>query len=217
MSSNYDAMDYWMQLANRLAADKVEAVKIYLHTLFPRYSEPHRHYHTLDHIVACIENFRGLCAKPLSERAIEDVELALFFHDVCYNTHAHDNEERSALMLLGCGASMGLNLDRLDYCADMVRATNHGKHVELYDDPTKWVLDMDLHSLGATPEVFIKMCLGIRQEYSWVPEDAYKAGRAKVMQSFLDRHFIYGTQECRDKWEEQARINIAGEIRRMQS
>ena len=208
-----NAMSCWMDLAARNGANETEAARVWLHTLHPRYTEAHRHYHTLDHIISCINHLYG---SALGNDGVDDVELALWFHDVSYDTHIHDNEERSALMLLGCGAAMGMNLAMLHKVADMIRATKHSGEV-YHDEETKLVLDLDLSTLGAGSAAFVKMCLDIRKEYSWVPEDMYKAGRAKIMQGFLDRHFIYGTQECRDKWEEQARINIAGEIRRMQS
>ena len=43
-----------------------------------RYSEPHRKYHTMQHLNECfvhLENVRSLCEHPA------EVELALWFHD----------------------------------------------------------------------------------------------------------------------------------------
>ena len=211
-----NAMSCWMDLAASLGANETEAARVWLHTLHPRYTEAHRHYHTLDHIISCINHLYGL---GLGNDGVDDVELALWFHDVSYDTHIHDNEERSALMLLGCGAAMGMNLAMLHKVADMIRATKHADPGAALSnsEEAKSVLDLDLSALGSEPVAFIRMCLGIRKEYDWVPDDVYKPTRAKIMQGFLDRHFIYGTQECRDKWEEQARINITGEIARMKA
>ena len=64
-----------------------------LHALVARHSEPHRHYHTLDHLDACLRHLpalRGLATYP------DEVALALWFHDAIYDIDAVDNERRSA-------------------------------------------------------------------------------------------------------------------------
>ena len=61
--------------------------------LATHYSEHHRHYHTLDHIAACLgwlDHYRHLAEDPLC------LELALWAHDVIYDPRAADNEARSA-------------------------------------------------------------------------------------------------------------------------
>src|SRR5688500_725542 len=61
--------------------------------LLIRYAEPHRHYHTLEHVVACLkwlDRFREVAEHP------EEVELALWYHDAIYVPGAGDNESRSA-------------------------------------------------------------------------------------------------------------------------
>ena len=57
------------------------------------HKEPHRHYHTSDHISACLYAFdqvRELATRPT------EIEIALWFHDSVYDTHRHDNEEKSS-------------------------------------------------------------------------------------------------------------------------
>ena len=53
--------------------------------LVARYQEPHRRYHTLEHIMEVLERVTGT-----------EVELACWFHDVIYDTKASDSEARSA-------------------------------------------------------------------------------------------------------------------------
>src|SRR5678809_692845 len=63
------------------------------------YAEPHRCYHTQQHIAECLEEFdeaRHLARDPVA------IELALWFHDAVYNPRAADNEEQSALLLKAC-------------------------------------------------------------------------------------------------------------------
>lgn len=61
--------------------------------LLAAWSEPHRHYHTLQHLGECLANFRTLAHLP--EHPLE-VRLALWFHDAIYELGRHDNEARSA-------------------------------------------------------------------------------------------------------------------------
>lgn len=57
------------------------------------YSEPGRHYHTLEHIGYCLhrlDDVRHLL------RDADAAELALWFHDTVYDPSRDDNELRSA-------------------------------------------------------------------------------------------------------------------------
>src|SRR6188508_2389895 len=69
-----------------------------------RYTEPHRHYHNPRHISECLAEYdssRHLAVQPVA------VELAIWFHDAIYDTHAADNEEQSAWLADQCLAEAG--------------------------------------------------------------------------------------------------------------
>jgi len=64
-----------------------------------RYTEPHRHYHNIEHIAYALDLGREL---PLSDEQI----LGLWFHDAVFDVHSSTNEEDSARLadeLLGAG------------------------------------------------------------------------------------------------------------------
>ena len=53
------------------------------HNLTARYSEPHRKYHTLQHLDECFERLAEIKHEAANP---EDFEFALWFHDAIYDT-----------------------------------------------------------------------------------------------------------------------------------
>lgn len=173
-----------------------------------RYEEPHRAYHGMAHIEALLQ---GQLAHRDLIHDHQAVMLAIWFHDAIYDTHQHDNEERSALlageMLAQADAAPAL----IDSVQRKVRATHRHEWTD-GDADTAVFLDLDLGILAASPEAYDRYAAQVAQEYSWVPELAYKPGRAKVLQAFLDRPQIYFTPALRALWEDRARANLQREI-----
>jgi len=62
-------------------------------------------------------------------------------------------------------------------------------------------------------EMYDMYVLQIRQEYSHIADEAYLAGRAAVLRAFLARETLFFGQEMQEAYEEQARMNIKGEIK----
>lgn len=164
-----------------------------LELLKARYAEPHRRYHTLEHVEHCLREF-----DPRQAREPEAVELAIWFHDAVYDTRRSDNEERSAELLLSL-------LPEATRAGELVLATKH--HGASTPDEALLV-DVDLAILGQPEERFDLYERQIREEYGWVPEDVFRAKRAGILQAFLDRPFIYRTELFRAKYEEAARRNL---------
>jgi predicted metal-dependent HD superfamily phosphohydrolase len=184
------------------------------------YGEPGRAYHALPHISWCLDLLDELYDDnpPLRPLWFNRVELALWFHDIIYDTKRKDNEARSAKALKGFAVLAGLPDQIADDAARDILLTTHDRPLdELWNIslPSKIVLDLDLASLGFTWEQFDRNSDQIREEYSWVPEDAYRAGRVKVLQSFLDRPRLYLTDPCFNRFEAQARENLARAIQKL--
>ncbi len=74
------------------------------------------------------------------------------------------------------------------------------------------LLDIDLSVLGANAATFQAYDAAIKQEYAWVPEDQYRAGRAKVLGGFLARDAIYRTPTFRAAYESRARENLTAAL-----
>jgi predicted metal-dependent HD superfamily phosphohydrolase len=172
-----------------------------------RYQQPGRHFHDLRHLVECLEH-------PEIERAMNTsaVRLALFFHDYVYDTRAlSGNEEESAKVLSRYVAPW------LSNPSDAYTATHHvvatEKHVvgtlpETIED-SKLVIDCDLSILGRPMDRYAQYESDIQLEYSQYPTEVYKNARKSIMLGFLDREHIYFNESFRERYEEQARKNIA--------
>jgi len=175
------------------------------------YDEPHRAYHTAAHISACL---RLLDDAEVKAEAVHlpEVEAAIWFHDAVYDTHARDNEERSAQMAEETLGAAGVAADVVARIAAHVRAT---KAHEPDSADGQLVIDVDLSILGEAPEVFARFEEEIRREYAWVEEAAYVAGRAAVLRSFTARPSIYGTPLFRARYEARARMNLAASLERL--
>jgi predicted metal-dependent HD superfamily phosphohydrolase len=175
-----------------------------------RYHEPQRAYHTLDHIRDCLRQLDQ--ARHLAARA-DEIELALWCHDVIYDPRAADNEQQSAAWaerIMRDGEIAAAARVRVQ---DLILTT---QHCTIPDQPDATLLvDIDLASLGYSPAEFDRYDAAIRREYAWVPKADYCAGRAKVLEVFLARPAIYQTAWFHDRYEAQARQNLARAIRRL--
>jgi len=173
------------------------------------YSVKDRHYHNLAHIEAMLAlagDYRGLLDDP------EAVEAAIWFHDAIYDSRAKDNEAQSAALAEKklAGRTEAGRLNRIS--AMIVATATH--RLPLFDDATAardagLFLDMDLSILGAAPDAFDAYERSVRREYAWVEEPMWRAGRSAVLKNLLARPHIFHTEEFRQRFEPQARANMA--------
>jgi predicted metal-dependent HD superfamily phosphohydrolase len=89
----------------------------------------------------------------------------------------------------------------------MILATRHG--VQPSEPPLQLLVDIDLAILGAEADRYAEFELQIRAEYWWVPTRMYRRQRGAILKSFSARPSIYATHEFRERFERQARNNIA--------
>lgn len=182
--------------------------QVWYQRLVSAWSEPQRHYHTLQHLEDCLNEFSVV--HDHAEDAA-NIELALWFHDVVYDPKAPDNEERSAEVAVQCLSEAGVSVDRLNKIERLVLATK--THDSSVDVDAPLLMDIDLAILGQTSERFRQYEREIRQEYAWVPEPIFREKRAAILQMFLDRPVIFQTVSFRSRYEEQARENLFSSIR----
>jgi predicted metal-dependent HD superfamily phosphohydrolase len=191
----------FLVLATRHGADDATA-QAWWQEVEARYSEPHRRYHTLEHI-------RELLA--LLPDAGEEVLAAVWFHDLIYDRRGA-NEERSADVAHEALVDLRFPRATVDRVTKMILATRDHDPGDLPAEAMLF-LDADLAILGSPRERYREYAEAIRVEYSWVPDDVFRASRDGVLRDFLAKPFIYRTNVMQQRFENQARDNIAWELR----
>lgn len=166
------------------------------------YHSPHRKYHTVQHLNECFE-----VLDRIFPNAPTEVEVGLWFHDVVYETHDTDNEERSAAYAEEILGMLKADTQVVAKIKSLILATKH--EVVPADPMAQMLVDVDLAILGEDPAKFDTYDRQIREEYVWVPDEAYKMGRKKVLQRFIDRDWVYSTKEMRRAgYEGRAQENL---------
>ncbi len=191
----------WLKLWEKIGA-KGDAVIVF-DDLAKRYSEPHRFYHTLNHINRCLDEFelvRHLAVDP------EVIEMAIWHHDIVYNTRAKDNEDKSAQIFLAISRKARLAEPFIKKVVGLILATKHEAIPNAPD--AKIIVDLDIANFGQSKEIFEEYRRQIRKEYEWVPNKVFTVKSIDIFKLFLDRKHIYQTGFFRKKYEAQARKNL---------
>jgi len=171
------------------------------------YREPHRHYHSLQHLGECLTAFdqaRALARKP------EEVELALWFHDAIYDVKRSDNEARSADWAREALMEAEVDAAAADRVHALIMATRHDAVPQ--DADAQLLVDVDLAILGATPDRFAEYEDQIRREYAFVPGWLFRHKRREILRGFLERPRLYSTPHFHDRLEARARENLVRAI-----
>ncbi len=191
----------WSGLADRLGIAKPLVAFRWLEA---HYEERARKYHTPHHINECL----GVLDRAQHPEAANPlVEYALWFHDAIYNTFSKRNEERSADAAAQVLERSGRPATDCALVRALILATRHG--VQPDEPPLQLLVDVDLSILGAEADRYSEFELQIRAEYWWVPTAMYRRQRAAILKGFVMRPSVYATHEFRERFERQARNNLA--------
>lgn len=197
-------LDRWLCLMN---AWGFGANRETFDSLLAAYSEVGRHYHTEEHILACLRHMDGCKEEIDSPR---EVEVALWFHDAIYKPFSSRNEKESAdwavSFLKGCEAAG----DEVDRVRRLVMVTEHNAPARTRDE--RFLIDFDLSILGEAPDTYESFERNIREEYRLVPSFLYRKKRAAILRGFLERPKIYTSGCFPEEVEAQARRNLSKAI-----
>ncbi|WP_431896210.1 HD domain-containing protein [Nonomuraea sp. bgisy101] len=209
--------------------------------LLARWAEPHRRYHTPDHlraVLAAIDTLAPVAAD------LDAVRLAAWFHDAVYEGRAGSDEERSAQLALSRLPRCGVPGERVAEVARLVRltathdpdytaagpaqdagaasgrtaGTASGRDAGAMSgrDANGAVLcDADLAVLAG--DAYPAYASAVRREYAHVPDELFRQGRAQMLRRLLAAPRLYRTALAHELWEGKARANMAAELAALES
>ncbi len=185
----------------RLASERCDS-------LVMAYTGADRHYHDIGHVAAMLALLDQHAPAHVDKLPIR---WAILYHDVVYDARRSDNEAASADIMERDLAALGVSRGVRERVADLILATRHGESVA-QDEAMALLVDIDLAVLASGAEAYDGYAAAIRREYAHVPQEAYRAGRSRVLSGFLDRPALYQTPALHAQWEQPARRNLAREI-----
>ncbi|MFF8412721.1 HD domain-containing protein [Streptomyces omiyaensis] len=179
--------------------------------LLDRWAEPQRRYHTTAHLRAVLDRIDELADQGGEGGELELVRLAAWFHDAVYRPDRSENEERSASLAERALTEAGLTPHEVAEVARLVRLTvTHDP--EPGDLNGETLCDADLAILATDPDTYRGYTAAVREEYGFVPDDAFRDGRAAVLRQLLGLPRLFRTPYGAAAWEERARTNIDAEL-----
>lgn len=175
--------------------------------LLRRYSEPHRRYHTVDHLARVLEWIDRL---KVGSHDLYSVRLAAWFHDAIYQLKGAEltNEEASARLANRELSRRGLEQEELNEISRLVRLTET-HHPGPNDKSGELLCDADLAILGSDREEYQRYRDDVRAEYPAVDDHDFAVGRLAVLQRFGGRN-IFRTTAGR-RLNDAAQSNLEGE------
>ncbi len=176
------------------------------------YAESHRFYHDERHLRTVLT----LLQQRASSKGFAALPSPLFFaalyHDAIYEPWHSDNEERSAALCRAELHAAHLPQAIIERTVSLILSTRSHNPIDCRFDAVQ-LLDTDLWILGSSPTDYQHYADCIRQEYSHVATDAFRTGRAAILERFLERpHLYFGTNDRTQQREQQARRNLLAEI-----
>jgi len=198
----------WQNHLSKYCFDEAE-VDFNFQILVEKYSEKHRAYHNLSHINYLLEE-----CKKIKFEDFDTIFLTTWFHDVIYEPTKNDNEIESAKLAVKILQNLNIPKEKTSKIEQIILSTQTHS-AENLDNDGKTFLDLDLSILGSDPEIYQNYSQAIRLEYSHVSIDLYRQGRQRILENFLKREVIYFTENLRQRFEKQARLNLANEIKEL--
>ncbi|MFE4454630.1 hypothetical protein [Streptomyces sp. NPDC056796] len=180
----------------------------YADNLLGRWAEPQRRYHTTAHLTQVLDRVDTLAGHASDP---DLVRLAAWFHDAVYRPDRSENEERSAALAERALPEAGVPGASVAEVARLVRLTV--THDPADGDTNGEVLcDADLAILAAAPKDYAAYAAQVREEYGFVPDDAFREGRAAVLRQLLELPRLFRTPHGVREWEPRARQNLTTEL-----
>jgi len=172
-----------------------------------------RYYHSISHIQMCLQELDYFKKLNKETYNFDLIELAIWYHDVIYDTRNTNSEERSAEYAVRVCNKAKLSATAITKVKKLILSTKFKNKSENKNE--RLLQDIDICIFGQSKKIFDEYEKNIRKEYLWVPLERYREGRIKVLKYFLDRKYIYNTEIFRKKYEQKAKTNLKQSIKKL--
>lgn len=203
----------WTALLERVATPGSPPPAPFGDELLRRWSEPQRRYHTLTHLAAVLDAVDAL-ADPAEDA--DPVRLGAWFHDAVYAPDRSENEERSARLAERVLPEAGVPAPLVAETARLVRLTTTHDPAP-GDRGGELLCDADLAILAASPAGYAAYTASVRAEYAFVPDPAFREGRAAILEQLLALPVLFRTERGHAAHESTARNNLTAELNRLRA
>ncbi len=174
------------------------------------YIEGSRHYHTLHHVLQCLDTLKEY-PKPIPYHS--EIELALWYHYAIYDPQKRDNEEQSGRLLKQDLEKADLPTSSIQKAYELVIATDHKRPAN--DEAEAIIADVDMAILSYPQEQYTTYSEQIRKEYSCFDDNTFSEGRKTFLKHFLAKQSIYQTPFYHSQFEAKARTNMERELKQL--
>lgn len=179
-------------------------------SVLSRWSEPHRRYHTTEHlreVLARVDALADLADDPVA------VELAAWLHDIVYDPRAVAGYNEAASADLGSHLLARVRAPALTIATVHRLILSTTTHEVGSDDPDGAVLtDADLWILGAPEERYRRYAADVRAEFAFIDDGGWRTGRLAVVRAFAGRSRLFVTDRAQATLAPQARDNLSWEL-----
>jgi len=196
-------VDLWIRCGSRLGRERAAEI---FREVVTHYGEPWRVYHTGDHIRHCLEQVDRI---PTDYPDRDNVEMAIWFHDVIYAIGDPDNEVNSVAWFAE-QAEGDLAADFVTTISRLIMATCHLTPPLNLDE--QYVVDIDLSGFGLPWQAFMEDSQRVRDEFPDVSDADFFEAHQNFLGKLDARPHIYCTELFRSLYEDRARQNIAAKL-----
>jgi len=200
----------WYELASKYTSDN-NLISQYYSEIEKKYSSLNRFYHNLDHIKSMLLEVKRF-QNEINDN--DSILFAIWFHDIIYEPNNNDNEEKCA----ECARKFLNNLDyeknRINKVIELIlRTKNHTEQILNEEIDAQIFLDCDIIIFASHKKNYLNYAKSIKNEYSSIPDTIYYKARIKVLESFLNKTYIFRNKSFQKLYEKKARQNLRYEIK----
>jgi predicted metal-dependent HD superfamily phosphohydrolase len=143
------------------------------------------------------------------------LELCILFHDLIYDPTSKSNEEDSAKLFMQFSTETTLPQESIEFVQRVILDTKNHTAATPLDADAALFLDLDLTILASEPHLYDEYAKQVREEYSHVTDEQFRAGRGAFLRKMLDVQHIFHTPYFRDALAPTARANMERELNKL--